>query len=141
VLPARVRDQFSVSCLFGQRPRVFDIYGVEILRRTGGGWQPLELDELFGLAPFGHRTRFDRFMARFGAHDEDAREELAQWIARRSAKLHPEAAPPVGVRFVAWKYSPDDAPPPHGAWNKAQACAAAGRRTVVSTHAIEERDR
>lgn len=135
-LPPKVRDQFSISCLFGQRPRVFDIYGVEVLRQ-GAGWRPLDLEPLFGLAPFGHRTRFDRFMARFGARNDDARNELAQWIAHRTAELDPSSAPIVAVRFVVWKYSPDDAPIPQGAWDKAEACAAAGQRAVVSTHEIK----
>ena len=138
-LPPPVRDQLSVTCLFSKRSVVWDVYGVEVIREGQPGWRRFETTSLFAFELFGHRTRFDRFMDEWGSRNETAREELAQWIAARDRDQSTEP-PMVAVRFLAWKFSPDRAPPPHGPWNKGDAIAASGRPFVISSHAVQGDD-
>jgi hypothetical protein len=136
-LPTPVRDQLSVTCLFSKRDVRWDVYGVEVIRQGQPGWRRLDTTEHFAFVLFGHRTRFDRFMDEWGSRNPVAREELAQWIAAKD-RASGSAPPIVGVRFLAWKFSPDGAPPPHGPWTKQGAIASAGRPFVISSHTIED---
>jgi hypothetical protein len=136
-LPAPVRDQLSVTCLFSKRSVVWDVYGIEVIREGQPGWRPFDPTEHFAFELFGHRTRFDRFMDEWGSRNAIAREELARWLAERDQKVS-ERPPIVAVRFLAWKYAPDRAPPPHGPYDKRQAIATSGRPFVISSHSIEE---
>jgi hypothetical protein len=136
-LPPPVRDQLSVTCLFSQRAVRWDVYGIEVMRRGQPGWRTLDTTEHFAFELFGHRTRFDRFMDEWGSRNVAARDELAHWLADRD-RVQSDDPPIVAVRFMAWKFSPDQAPPPHGHWTKQGAIATSGRPFVISSHAIEE---
>lgn len=118
--PITTRDLYAVSCLFGRGSDRVSMFYVQVRHAERRGWHDLPEQEFFGLEPFGHRTRFDRFMARFGYHEgaETARRELALWLAAAYAQRHPEQPRIIAVRFV-WAdrmISADD--PPQGCWRK-----------------------
>jgi hypothetical protein len=118
--PTQARDLYAVSCLFGQAQERVSMFYVQVRYGSRPGWHDLPEHEFFQLEPFGHRNRFDRFMARFGYRREDAvaRRELAHWLAAAYRERHPEAPDIVAVRFV-WAdrmISADD--PPRDRWRK-----------------------
>jgi hypothetical protein len=86
------------------------------------------------MQPFGYRSRFDRFMERFGAKSENARGDLAIWIAGREDALRPNRAPVIGVRFLAGSAPIEAARPPSGRWHKPDSRGA----RVLSTHDLRE---
>lgn len=137
-LPTFLRDQYSISCLFSSRPTVFDVYGIEVRREGRPAWEAFDENELFGLEPFGHRNRFDRFMARWGVHREQARQELAHWIAAEERRRGAERAPIIAVRFLVLTFDPAQAPPPEGPWKKPSFRPGphSGPR-VISSHLVE----
>jgi hypothetical protein len=118
--PTQARDLYAVTCLFGQAHERVSMFYVQVRYDVRPGWHDLPEHEYFRLEPFGHRNRFDRFMARFGfrPEDEPARRELAHWLAARHQQRHPEQPTIIAVRFV-WAdrvISVDD--PPHDRWRK-----------------------
>lgn len=119
-LPIRVRDFYSVSCLFDTRSERISMFYAQFRLAGEDYWRDVPEDELFQLEPFGHRDRFDRFMARFGCGDGDqlARRELAEWLAERYAELYPESPPVVAVRYLWADEQLGDYPPPEGEWVK-----------------------
>ncbi|MCA9680921.1 MAG: hypothetical protein KC457_01900 [Myxococcales bacterium] len=118
--PTRARDFYSVSCLFGTASDRVSMFYVQVRREGLAGWQDFDEGEYFRLEPFGHRTRFDRFMARFGVGDsgEQAREELAHWLAARDRERQPGSAPIIAVRFLWTDRHIDAEDPPQGCWRK-----------------------
>jgi hypothetical protein len=118
-LPSRVRDFYSVSCLFETRSERISLFYAQFRLADENHWRDVPEDELFQLEPFGHRNRFDRFMARFGCgeRDELARRELAEWLAERYAELYPESRPVVAVRYL-WADVTMGDEPPEGEWAK-----------------------
>lgn len=119
-LPNKLRDFYSVSCLFGDASARISVFYVQVWRDGARGWEDFDERELFRLEPFGHRTRFDRFMARFGYHDraEPARRELALWLAQRDRELRPDAPRVVRVRYLWTDVHIDPEHPPTGRWRK-----------------------
>jgi hypothetical protein len=118
--PTQARDLYAVSCLFGQASERVSMFYVQVRYDGRSGWHDLPEQEYFRLEPFGHRNRFDRFMARFGyrPQDESARRELAAWLAAAHRERHPDALEIVAVRFL-WAdrvISADD--PPQDRWRK-----------------------
>jgi hypothetical protein len=118
--PTQARDLYAVTCLFGQGHDRVSMFYVQVRYDARPGWHDLDEYEYFQLEPFGHRNRFDRFMARFGHRPEDglARRELAHWLAAAHRERHPEAGTIIAVRFV-WAdrmISADD--PPQDRWRK-----------------------
>lgn len=139
--PTQARDLYAVSCLFGQAHDRVSMFYVQVRYDARPGWHDLSEHELFRLEPFGHRNRFDRFMARFGfqPQDEPARRELAYWLAAAHAQRHPEQPAILAVRFV-WadrRISADD--PPQDRWRK-PARAEAGRIHQLGEIIVIERD-
>lgn len=118
--PTQARDLYSVSCLFGQAHERVSMFYLQARYADRSGWHDLSEREYFRLEPFGHRTRFDRFMVRFGhrAEHQPARRELAEWIAARELALHPERPPIVAVRYVWADREISAATPPTGRWQK-----------------------
>ncbi|PRP91746.1 hypothetical protein ENSA5_53270 [Enhygromyxa salina] len=118
--PINTRDAYAVSCLFGRGNERVSMFYVQVRHAGQPGWHDLPEHEYFGLEPFGHRTRFDRFMSRFGYREGAgvARRELGLWLAAAHAERHPEQPPILALRFV-WadrRISADD--PPQGRWRK-----------------------
>lgn len=132
--PTIVRDFGSVSCLFRARPDAVRYFRVQV--RRGGDWVGLDEHEFFPMHPFGHRSRFDRFMERWGGRLERSRVDLATWIVARDRQLRPDAAPIVGVRFLAGTHPivPEDPPPGH--WRKPPYDPKTEK--VLSTHDFSE---
>lgn len=126
--PITVRDLYSVSCLFGGASERISVFYLQVRRDGQLGWEDLDESEYFRLEPFGHRNRFDRFMARFGYRHEAElqRRELAQWLAQADRQRHADRPPIVAVRFLWADVTIDAAHPPQGCWRK-PARAEAGR--------------
>lgn len=118
--PTTLRDLYAVSCLFGPGSTRTSVFYVQVRYDDRRGWYDLDESEYFGLEPFGHRTRFDRFMQRFGYQDdaELARRELAQWLAQTHAARHPEAPTIVAVRYLWADREIRRDQPPVGRWRK-----------------------
>lgn len=116
--PGLVRDFGSISCLFRHRPENLPYYRLQV-RRDRGEWTQLDERQYFPMEPFGHRSRFDRFMDRWGYKDLAARDDLVAWIAARDRVLHPQDPPIAAVRFIAGNrpIRVGD-PPPTGHWQK-----------------------
>jgi hypothetical protein len=138
--PTQARDLYSVTCLFGQGHERVSMFYVQVRYDARPGWYDLDDYEHFRLEPFGHRNRFDRFMARFGHRPEDAlaRRELAHWLAAAHRGRHPEDPAIVAVRFV-WAdrvISADD--PPADRWRKPPRPEAGRIRQLGEIVVIEE---
>jgi hypothetical protein len=118
--PANLRDLYSVSCLFGNRVERVSMFYVQVYRYGQIGWEDFDEREYFGLEPFGHRNRFDRFMSRFGYREdaEPARLELARWLAAADRERHGDRPPIRAVRFVWADRVIDPEQPPQGRWHK-----------------------
>ena len=101
--PTRARDFYSVSCLFGTASDRVSMFYVQVRREGLAGWQDFDEGEYFRLEPFGHRTRFDRFMARFGIGDADRSWMLELWAQNLTDEEY------IQVAF--------DAPLQTGSWN------------------------
>ena len=128
--PTVIRDLGSISCLFRHRPTQVNYFHVQVLREGRRGWEPIDEQALFPMQPFGYRSRFDRFMERFGMRRESARRDLARWIAARDNALFPARAPVVGVRFLGGARPIAAERPPAGRWHKPDASGA----RILSTH-------
>ena len=120
--PTSARDLYAVSCLFGRGSERISVFFVQVRYADRRGWFDLDETEYFGLAPFGHRTRFDRFMQRFGYQDgaeaEAARLELASWLAQAHTSRDPEASEITAVRFLWADLVIRRDAPPQGRWRK-----------------------
>lgn len=102
----------DISCLFTDRPSSRNSYYVEVRYLGQPTWQTLDLAGYFDMEPFGYRTRMQRFLARWSGKKSRGRAELAAWLFRRHAELHPDAPQPIELRFVwAWTIPSVDEPP------------------------------
>lgn len=140
IWPPNLRDLYSVTCLFRHRTTAPVLFWAQVRTTQQPGFRDMDEAALFPMHPFGHRSRFDRFMARFGHRDRDApgRRELARWIAHRQSELHPEDGRVVAVRFV-WAPRPTRADaPPAGHWRKGPSRALARELRVLELHPIRE---
>jgi hypothetical protein len=139
-LQANVRDLYSVTCLFRHRTTERVMFYVQVRYADRRGYYDLDEPEYFPMQPFGHRSRFDRYMARFGhpADADAARRDLARWIADRHGELHPDEPRIVAVRYL-WASSPivaDD--PPHGHWEKPTRAELGSGLRVLAFYALDE---
>lgn len=117
--PGLIRDFGSISCLFRQRPESLPYYRLQVRRGEADEWTLLDERVYFPMEPFGHRSRFDRFMDRWGGRDLKARDDLVAWIARRDRKLQPNDPPILEVRFLLGVHPIRVGdPPPAGHWQK-----------------------
>jgi hypothetical protein len=134
--PSVMRDLGSISCLFRHRPEHVTYYFMLVLREGRRDWEPVDEARLFPMEPFGYRSRFDRFMERFGGARERAREDLARWVAARDRELEPARAPVVAVRFLVGAKKIDPAEPPSGRWRQPGPYERPTR--ILSTHDLRE---
>jgi hypothetical protein len=118
--PVNCQDLYAVSCLFGRGSERVSMFYVQTRLADRPGWYDLPEHEYFRLEPFGHRNRFDRFMARFGYRDgdEQARSELAHWLAATHRERHPEDPRIIAVRFVWVDHVIAADTPPSDRWRK-----------------------
>jgi hypothetical protein len=136
-LPVNLRDLYSISCLFRHRTTAPVVFYVQVRFADRRGYYDIDEREYFSMQPFGHRNRFDRFMARFAFREDadTARQELVDWLAKRHGELHPDEAPVVAVRFLWGAVEIEDAFPPQGHWQKP---ALADMRQHVSQMGVYE---
>lgn len=139
-LQANVRDLYSVTCLFRHRTTKNVMFYVQVRHADRRGYYDVDEAELFPMQPFGHRSRFDRYMARFGYREraDAGRRELAEWIAARHAALHPDAPPIVAVRYLWAAHPIDAADPPEGHWHKPTRAELGTGLRVLGVYTLEE---
>lgn len=116
--PVNCQDLYAVSCLFGRGSERVSMFYIQTRIADEPGWHDLPEHDYFRLEPFGHRNRFDRFMARFGYSDPRARRELAHWIAATHHELHPAEPRIIAVRFVWVDHLISADTPPTDHWRK-----------------------
>jgi hypothetical protein len=138
--PVNCQDLYAVSCLFGQGSERVSMFYVQTRFADRPGWYDLPEHEYFRLEPFGHRNRFDRFIARFGYRDADqhARTELAHWIAATHRERHPDEAPIIAVRFLWTDHVISADAPPNDRWRKPPRLQAGQMRTLGQPVIIAE---
>lgn len=135
--PVVIRDMGSVSCLFRSRPERWSYFYLQT-RREGGDWRYWDEHEYFPMEPFGHRSRFDRFMDRWGTRSLPARDDLVAWLVGRDRALHPELAPIVAVRFLFLTQEIRTDQPPRGHWQKPDPTRLVRPPKVESLHPVGE---
>lgn len=128
--PAVIRDFGSISCLFRARPEHVLFFHVQV--RRAGAWVDIDERSFFPMHPFGHRSRFDRFMERWGGRSEPSRADVARWLAARDRQINPGLAPVEAVRFYAGNHPIRAADPPPGHWKKPPLDPR--REQLLSTH-------
>ncbi len=125
--------------LFPKRIPNWNVYHVEIQKEVNGEWFPLPYDGFFPMDTFGHRSRIDHRLeswflllgeAEAAPHKEAYKEtinkinhqkvEMAQWIKKRMADLHPDEPTITAVRFIGTFYdvSEEELKNPQGSWKK-----------------------
>lgn len=139
-LQANVRDLYSVTCLFRHRTTELSLFYIQVRYADRRGYYDLDEVEYFPMQPFGHRSRFDRYMARFG-HPKKAdaqRLEVARFVADRHAQLHPDEAPIVSVRFIRAQHDIAEHYPPAGSWKKPPRNEVTRSSRVIGTYPLAE---
>ncbi|PRQ08243.1 hypothetical protein [Enhygromyxa salina] len=130
--PVNCQDLYAVSCLFGRGSERVSMFYVQVRFADRPGWYDLPEHEYFKLEPFGHRNRFDRFMARFGYREGDglARSELAHWLAATHRERHGDEPGIVAVRFLWVDHVISADAPPEDRWRKPPRPRAGQLRTL-----------
>lgn len=116
--PALLHDWHDVACLFPTRPKVWNIYFVEVQRSGRREWEQLDETLDFGMEPFGHRTRLHRFLVAWGVNRDAGRREVADYLVASDRGRHPELPPIVGLRFVWTGFVPRPDDMAQGAWKR-----------------------
>jgi hypothetical protein len=135
-LPAPMVELTNVTCLFTHAQPTWSAFFVEIRTRPGGPWVELDTQPYFGLRPFGHRTRLDRYLVAWsGRRGDPARDELARWFMREHQRRHPEAPAIVELRFVVAAIGVHPERPPSSAWTRPRLeDVPPNHRRILSTH-------
>ena len=137
-----------IAILFTHSIESWPIFYIQVRSHENNQWQTLKEEDYFRLKPFGYRTRlftilyFSKDSLGFQKGiDLDAarREELAQWIAARYARLYPHESDIESVQFVAAFYYTQEGKAIQGRWRKPRLESFAKDKTIViSRHDIIE---
>ncbi len=107
-IPAPLRNQYRISCLFTHASRTWDTAHYEVRLAGQLRWKEGPLEGFFDLDIFGYRTRFNRIVG--ASRYKNSRgevygknklrlQEMAHFIAERWATLKPEDPAVQEVRF------------------------------------------
>ena len=107
-IPAPLRNQYRISCLFTHASRTWDTAHYEVRLAGQLRWKEGPLEGFFDLDIFGYRTRFNRIVG--ASRYKNSRgevygknklrlQEMAHFIADRWATLNPEDPAVQEVRF------------------------------------------
>lgn len=140
-LPAALIELTNVTCLFSRAQPIWSAFYVQVRTTAEGPWIELDTRPYFGLEPFGHRKRIDRYLVAWSdTRGRQAREELAQWLMQEHERQHPRAPAPVELRFVVAPLGVRDDRPPTGAWVRPSLDEVPpNHRRIVSMHARRTR--
>jgi len=137
-----------IAMLFTHSIESWPIYYVQVKSYSSDQWITLREENYFRLKPFGYRTRlftilyFSKDSLGFQKGiDRDAarREELAQWIATRYARLNPNESDIESVQFVAAFYNTQEGKAVQGRWHRPRLDSFTKDQTmVISKHDIIE---
>jgi hypothetical protein len=136
MFPPLLAELTNVTCLFTRAQPSWSTFYVQARTSASGPWLELDTRADFGLEPFGHRTRLDRYLVAWsGARGEAARDELAQWFMKEHATRRPSELPLVELRFVTVSVPARHDRPPTGAWVRPRLDdTPPNHRRVLSTH-------
>ena len=107
-IPAPLRNQYRISCLFTHASRTWDTAHYEVRLAGQLRWKEGPLEGFFDLDIFGYRTRFNRIVGasryknsgvKCTAKNKLRLQEMAHFIAERWATLNPEDPLVQEVRF------------------------------------------
>jgi len=107
-IPAPLRNQYRISCLFTHASRTWDTAHYEVRLAGQLRWQEGPLEGFFDLDIFGYRTRFNRIVGASRYKNSRGQvygknklrlEEMAHFIADRWSTLNPEDPLVQEVRF------------------------------------------
>ena len=112
-IPAPIRNQYRISCLFTHASRTWDTAHYEVRLAGQLRWKEGPLEGFFDLDIFGYRSRFNRILG--ASRYKNSRgevygknkirlEEMAHFIADRWATLNPEDPAVQEVRFTRAKH-------------------------------------
>lgn len=113
--PRTLAKLHNIACLFEHKPEGWSSYYVQVLYPGEREWTTLDQRELFGLQPFGRRTRMHRLLIEWGAKPSERTRHMASWVVEQHEARHPELPPVTAVRFAqSWTVPTRDEPPRHG---------------------------
>ena len=107
-IPAPLRNQYRISCLFTHASRTWDTAHYEVRLAGQLRWKEGPLEGFFDLDIFGYRTRFNRIVGASRYKNKRGEvygknklrlQEMAHFIAKRWETLHPEDPLVQEVRF------------------------------------------
>ncbi len=98
-----------IARLFPYEVRAWASFHIEVQREGSRSWKELRGRGYFDMSIFGYRTRLNRLLEEAVFHGDPWKRqitwEIANFVHRRHAELHPEGPPLVGVRFVQVAHS------------------------------------
>lgn len=104
-----LNNQYRVSCLFTRRVPSWSNYYFQVQTGTREQWQTMDIEEVSELRLLGYAYRIHRIVSSArGAAEAPVLRNLADFIARRFASLHPEAEPVTRVRILRATYPTGD---------------------------------
>lgn len=137
--PALLSQLHSIACLFTHKPDGWSSYYVQVRFADTQQWLTLDQSELFGLQPFGRRTRMHRLLAAWRAKPSRKTQHMARWIVEHHASLHPEQPRPEAIRFARGWMIPSIAQPPRHGWQHPDWLDYPPRqRRVIVTYIVDE---
>lgn len=139
VTPQVLAKLHNIACLFTTKPEGWSSYYVQVRYPGRRSWDTLEQDELFGLQPFGRRTRMHRLLVAWNAKESRKTEDLARWIVTQHAARHPDEALPEAIRFArAWMIPSREVPPERGWRHPDWLEIPPKRRRVIAVYLVDD---
>ena len=107
-IPAAVRNQYRISCLFTHSSKYWHTVHYQVLLKDEMVWQEGPLEGFFDLDIFGHRSKLNRIVLASRTKNKSGKlysknrkrlEELGRFIGDRWSLLNPTDPPVMEVRF------------------------------------------
>jgi hypothetical protein len=102
LLPAWLRHQHRISCLFTNEVKGWQSYGLEVQRGGSGRWEELSEEGYFELPVFGYRSRLHRTLGHSYKRGKGALrlKEMGHYVKRRYDELNPNGPSLDALRYV-----------------------------------------
>jgi len=101
-MPAWLRHQHRVSCLFINEVKGWQTYALEVQRGGSGTWEEMSEENYFELPVFGYRSRLHRVLGHSYKRGKGAQRlrEVGRYIKDRYDFLNPEGPSLDALRYV-----------------------------------------